>query len=311
MKQFFGVELEFTGMTRNAAAGIVAAHFGVCARHTGGGYDSWEIVDLQGRTWKVMSDASVRDVHGNTRTIQSCELVTPKLLYEDVPDFQQIVRDLRTGGGVTNDSCGIHIHVDASNHTPTSLRNLAFIVNAKEDMIARALGVRDARLRRWCKPIEQKFIDRLKQNKNPTVEQMADMWYADYYGNRNQHYHDSRYHLLNYHSVFYRGTVEFRAFNATMHAGKIRAYINFCLLMSQQAIEQKRANPDKTVSENEKYTFRCWLLNLGMIGEEYESVRKHLLNNLTGNAAWLRDKNSYASYQRKTTVTQNNTEEVA
>ena len=31
--------------------------------------------------------------------------------------------------------------------------------------------------------------------------------------------------------------------------------------------------------------FRCWLLRLGMIGDEFKTARYHLLKNLTGNAA--------------------------
>lgn len=42
----------------------------------------------------------------------------------------------------------------------------------------------------------------------------------------------------------------------------------------------------KTHSDNEKYTFRTWLLRLGMIGEEFKTARQHLLKNLEGNIAW-------------------------
>lgn len=35
-----------------------------------------------------------------------------------------------------------------------------------------------------------------------------------------------------------------------------------------------------------KYAMRCWLLRLGMIGDSYKHVRRVLLTNLEGNAAW-------------------------
>jgi hypothetical protein len=38
--------------------------------------------------------------------------------------------------------------------------------------------------------------------------------------------------------------------------------------------------------ENEKYTFRCFLLRLGFIGEEYKETRKVLLKNLSGSSAF-------------------------
>ena len=49
---------------------------------------------------------------------------------------------------------------------------------------------------------------------------------------------------------------------------------------------QRRASRAKTNPENEKYTFRTWLLRLGMIGDEFKTARQHLLKNLEGNIAW-------------------------
>ena len=49
---------------------------------------------------------------------------------------------------------------------------------------------------------------------------------------------------------------------------------------------QKGASHSRTKSTNEKYTFRTWLLRLGMIGEEFQTARKFLLENLEGNIAW-------------------------
>lgn len=49
---------------------------------------------------------------------------------------------------------------------------------------------------------------------------------------------------------------------------------------------QRGASRIKTQPENEKYTFRTWLLRLGMIGEEFKTARLHLLKNLEGNIAW-------------------------
>ena len=69
---------------------------------------------------------------------------------------------------------------------------------------------------------------------------------------RDTHYDDSRYHCLNLHSVFQKGTVEFRLFNGTVHAGKIKAYIQLCLAIGAQALNQSCASRRKTVTENEK-----------------------------------------------------------
>ena len=86
--------------------------------------------------------------------------------------------------------------------------------------------------------------------------------------------------------MFNKGTIEFRLFNSTLHAGEIKSYIQLCLAISHQALVQKSARKSKTISDNEKYTFRTWLLRLGLIGEEFKTARYHLLKNLDGNIAW-------------------------
>ena len=75
-------------------------------------------------------------------------------------------------------------------------------------------------------------------------------------------------------------------FNSTLHAGEVKSYIQLCLAISHQALIQRTASRSRTQSSNEKYTFRTWLLRLGMIGEEFKTARLHLLKNLEGNIAW-------------------------
>ena len=75
-------------------------------------------------------------------------------------------------------------------------------------------------------------------------------------------------------------------FNSTLHAGEVKSYIQLCLAISHQALIQKGASRTKTQSSNEKYTFRTWLLRLGLIGDEFKTARQHLLKNLDGNIAW-------------------------
>ena len=72
----------------------------------------------------------------------------------------------------------------------------------------------------------------------------------------------------------------------TLHAGEVKSYIQLCLAISHQALVQQRAMRTRTHSENEKYTFRTWLLRLGLIGDEFKTARQHLLKNLDGNIAW-------------------------
>ncbi|GAB6157868.1 amidoligase family protein [Desulfotomaculum varum] len=291
--QAFGIEIELTGITREKAAEVIAEYFGTSYRYEGGSYNKYTIPDRQGREWKVVKDSSIDAKYRTGRGMvpansnYQVELVSPKCSYGDIDTIQVLVRKLRAAGAIANKSCGIHIHVDAANHNAKTLRNLVNIMASKEELIYKALEVDEARMARYCKKVDSRLVDDINRTKPKTMEALSDIWYKPYGGDgRYQHYHLSRYHGLNLHSVFSKGTVEFRLFNSTTHAGKIKAYIQFCLAVSHQAINQKSASARKTESDNEKYTFRTWLLRLGLIGDEFKTARLHLLAKLKGNTAW-------------------------
>ena len=214
-----------------------------------------------------------------------CEIVSPILEYEDLEDLQEIVRQLRHKGAFVSDQCGIHIHVDASRYTPQTLRNLVNIIASKEDILYKALQIDPARLR-WCKKTNEQLIQTINKRKPKTMEELKDIWYEGSHRRRTDHYNDTRYHGLNLHATFTKGTVEFRLFNSTTHAGEIKAYIQFCLAVSHQALTQKKASARRTVTDNEKYAFRCWMLRLGLNGDEFKTCRLHFLKRLEGNSAW-------------------------
>lgn len=284
--QKFGIEIEMTGITRNQAARVIASHFHKSAVHIGGVYDAYTVEDDWGRKWKVVSDASIDCECRRERASKyySVEVVSPICQYEDIETIQEIVRELRGNGAMVNNSCGIHIHVDASTHTAKTLRNIVNIMAAKEDLLYKALQIQVAR-ERYCKRTDTSLLDRLDKNHPRSMDELEKLWYNGV-GGRHSHYDKSRYHGLNLHSVFSKGTVEFRLFNSTLHAGEVKSYIQFCLAISHQALVQKSASHSRTQSSNEKYTFRTWLLRLGLIGDEFKTARKHLLKNLDGNIAW-------------------------
>ena len=64
------------------------------------------------------------------------------------------------------------------------------------------------------------------------------------------------------------------------------AYTQFITAITKMAKEQKRILGREREVENDKYAFRCFLLRLGFIGDEYKLTRKILLENLEGSAAF-------------------------
>lgn len=69
-----------------------------------------------------------------------------------------------------------------------------------------------------------------------------------------------------------------------------QAYLKFATLLCAMAKNAKRITAKEKETENEKYDFRCFLLRLGFIGQEYKEDRKILLRNLTGSSAFKRGK---------------------
>lgn len=63
-------------------------------------------------------------------------------------------------------------------------------------------------------------------------------------------------------------------------------YSRFISKICEMTVNQKRITAKAKENENEKYAFRCFLLRLGFIGDEYKADRKILLKNLNGSSAF-------------------------
>lgn len=296
-KQTIGVEVEMNNIERSRAAKVAAEFFGTgrfedTARRNG--YCTWSAWDAQGREWKFQRDVSIDGPDS-----QKCELVTPILTYADMETLQELIRRLRRAGAKSDSTrgCGVHIHIGAKGHTPQTLRNLANIMASHESLLAEALDLDHYRMRRYCRTVDPRFLEQLNRRKPTTMADLADIWYSSQGANygRSQHYNDSRYHMLNLHATFTKGTVEFRLFQFDaptdgkrngLHAGQLKSYIQLCLALSQMAKTVRTASPKPQQNENPKYAMRTWLLRLGFIGEEFETARDILTRRLSGDAAF-------------------------
>ena len=272
--QTIGVEVEMNSIKRSKAAKIAADFFGT-GRYENtasrNGYMTWSAWDGEGREWKFQRDVSISGPDD-----EKCEMVTPI--------------DASRG-------CGVHIHIGANGHTPQTLRNLANIMASHESLIAEALKLDRYRMDRYCRTVDPNFLQAVNRKKPKTMSQLADIWYTSQgasYG-RTQHYNDSRYHMLNYHATFTKGTIEFRLFQfdeptaerrGGIHAGQLKSYIQLCLALSQMAKDVRTASPKPQQNENPKYAMRTWLLRLGFIGEEFATARDFLTRNLSGDTAF-------------------------
>lgn len=129
------------------------------------------------------------------------------------------------------ENVGLTVAMPRDTFTDAALENLHRLVEAKADLIKKALAV-DAL------PIEI------------TEERVSFPWFAE------------------------------------ADSDSAKAYSHLITALCDMAKNQKRITAKEKDTENEKYAFRCFLLRLGFIGEEYKTDRKILLKNLSGSSAF-------------------------
>ena len=280
-KQGFGVEIEMNNISRAKAQKVVGRVLGSSNFGTATGYDNHYVIDNQGREWKCERDGSI-----SGSPSKATELVTPILHYNDIETLQEIIRALRKAGAETDSSCGIHIHVDGANHSPHSLKRLVNFMIARQDLIFESLEV-GSRSNRWCKPLNKNLLTAMKNDRDLNDRSLEMIWYSDandgYCGGVNHtHYNETRYHNVNLHAFFTKKTVEFRLFNSTLHAGKVKTYIQFCLALSAWAITSNekvifRSMANYTAEKKVTIMRSILIHRLGLVGDEFKTCRHHLM----------------------------------
>ena len=254
-------------------------------------------IDEAAKCVPPLDDAELSTIWRSAKKFYSKVKTQPD--YKDMETLQELIRRLRKAGAKSDATrgCGVHIHIGAKGHTPQSLRNLANIMASHESLLASALNLDRSRMSRYCRTVSKDFLVELNRKKPKTMAALADTWYgsqnADY--GRSAHYNESRYHMLNLHATFTKGTIEFRLFQFDapcgdkkngLHAGQLKSYIQLCLALSQLAKQVKTASANPQQTENPKYAMRTWLLRLGFIGDEFKTARELYTKRLEGDTAF-------------------------
>ena len=255
----FGIELEFTGITRKQAAEILHSYLHSnekIACHV----FSYIVIDQQGREWKIDQDPSI-----TAEFDQQNELVTPVLTTADLPTLKGIIEAFKNAGAVSSDElgAGIHIHLGGQGHTPKTIKNLVNIMASHEDQLFKAFGVtKPDRTEHFCSRVDKRFLKKLNETSKAmletmTMEQLADIWYktqgCDFM--RDDRYNPSRYHALNLHAFFCPDryhTIEIRLGQFTKETSMswtvLEAFIRICLAINELAknVNQQAQNRKPT-----------------------------------------------------------------
>ncbi|MFZ5988027.1 MAG: amidoligase family protein [Bacillota bacterium] len=221
---------------------------------------------------------TVADSNGNEWVItKGDELVFPTDSTNRADTLGKL-KDALAETGFSTEGCSSKITISAEGHTGSTLRNLLNMVASKEGIILKAIGADD------INRFNRDFIDNINRFKPETVENLKELLPAP----------TDIKPLVE----FGDGTITFNWFPATLDA-EIEAYTLFAQALNQQAMVQKTASNKETITDNEKFTFRVFLLKLGFIGDEYKSARKVLLKNLSGNGSFATESSLQKALEKR------------
>ena len=191
------------------------------------------------------------------------------LVVEDAEATDEVLQSLAVKGLIDFDDekkTATIISLPTAGHDGRSLRNLVFMLHSKGALLSKAVG----------KPglyrVSKKLVADLDAGAPQSIEDFLTILGVSGDG-------ALQGITIEPHKIcFY--------FPMSEDSDRIRTYMQLAVLMGKAAREQKRVQPDKCKDTNEKYTFRVWLMRLGMMGEEYKDARRILLRNLKGNGAF-------------------------
>lgn len=295
-KRRFGCEIEFTGISRDTAARVVARTLGTQKIYKGGVYNEHHIIDRMSRTWKIVRDASIKpsvtaDRQNPKLDHYKCELVTPILDYGDIQLLEKITSEIKAKGGVVNQSCGMHVHVEVKGISAIQLRNIVNITARNEDMLCEVLRVSPDRVMRWCHKTEIGFAEVINDipRREISLAKIMNIWYGNS-GSSHNHYDRTRYRILNLHSFVEGKGIEFRLFNATLDEKEVRANIVLALAICCTGCYLKRTRgynnayrcSHMKACSFERKEMSSFMNQVGIVGNEFSSVRSQLMKNMDG-----------------------------
>ena len=162
----------------------------------------------------------------------------------------------------------LEVELPLEGYQGQSLRNLLHVIYSRQPLIKKSLGLENDL-------VDSKIITALTQKPMVTVEHFQKAMEG--------------HSLPGIDIDFEKETITFKLGPGGDNPGKVEAATKLFGLINLNARRLKRNVSSKVKPvDNEKYSFRIWLLRLGMIGDEYKMARKVLLKNLSGNSAFRR-----------------------
>jgi hypothetical protein len=203
----FGVEIEYVGASRTA---IISALKDIRVKCVSENYNH-----STRRHWKIVRDASIRHYDGNCG-----ELVSPPLYGKrGLNRLRKVVEAIAAIGATVNDSCGLHVHVDARDLSPNQII-----------AVSQRYGMFEHRLDKFMAP-ERRNTDWAKRvGKNYHADIIRHIKFSSEIGQSFSRALSEidRYRKVNITSFSRHGTIEFRQHEGTVDPDRILNWVQFC-----------------------------------------------------------------------------------
>ena len=240
------------------------------------------------------------------KNVFKCELTTKKMSLKEIDLLVAVVDALKAGSKELNqrmivgETTSIHIHINGAELSLQAIKNLCNNVFSKQMLLYHATGQSPDSIRyQYMQILPEVFVSKLKSVKS--MLELRDCFYKSMIGQHanpsleiNKKYTKARYRLLSLCPLWdYRGykSIEIRLFKATTESSVIVSYILFVLkLVAYCSLITKSTYRDLEATDSEryseKYRMHCFLNKIGCFGAKYKDVRRTFLENLEGQSAW-------------------------
>ena len=160
------------------------------------------------------------------------------------------------------------ISLPMAGHTAQSIRNFLNLMYSRGPLLNKAMGTNFS--------VSNSLLDALEQATTRTVDEMLDELEEYRLGAGN----------TGMTGISITAEKISLTFAGPLTQEKVSAYTELCSAMNRMAVTQKRIQAKTINDANEKYALRIWLIRLGLNGDEHKTIRKLLMQNLSGHAAF-------------------------
>lgn len=206
-----GIEVEFTNVERSTLGILLAEKLNSKFEMSESGIGRFNFIygDLTG--YSLTRDRSVQSYRkgtpfGDIEYEFSNELITKVIDIEnnnELDTFKTTLDIIKENGGMVNDTCGLHVHIDQPDLDTT--KHILKVIHSAQYL---QLGINQNRLDKYCKPIPDALIANL--DSVSSLKELKELWLTV---DGSDDIHDIKYYMVN---IDQNRTLEFRWFNATL-----------------------------------------------------------------------------------------------